>query len=66
MEEKSILKDLYKLLDNKPHSQQFEDIKKKGIPPTIKRVCPESHHQEVTGGKLPDDAPHNESSPSQQ
>ena len=65
MEEKSILKDLYKLLDNKPHSQQFEDIKKKGIPPTIERVCPDSLHQkEGKGGNLNPDAvrlppPHN-------
>jgi hypothetical protein len=66
MEEKSILKDLYKLLDNKPNANQFDFLKKKGTPPVIGRVCPESHHQEETGGKLPDDAPHNESSPSQQ
>ena len=65
MEEKSILKDLYKLLDNKPHSQQFEDIKKKGIPPTTKRVCPDSHYQREGGvKKLPDNAL--QSSPSQQ
>mgnify|MGYP003672961607 CR=1 FL=1 len=61
-----VAKNILELLDNKPNANQFDFLKKKGIPPTIKRVCPESHHQEVTGGKLPDDAPHNESSPSQQ
>ncbi len=56
---------LEKLLDNKPNSSQFNFLNKKGTPQTIKKVCPNSHHQEKGGvKKIPDDAL--QSSPSQQ
>ena len=56
---------LEKLLDNKPNSSQFNFLNKKGTPQTIKKVCPNSHHQEKGGDKkIPDDAL--QSSPSQQ
>ena len=59
---KSILE---QLLDNKPNANQFDFLNKKGIPPTTKRVCPDSHSQREGGGKkLPDNAL--QSSPSQQ
>tara|TARA_R100001530_G_scaffold81156_1_gene56618 strand:+ start:124 stop:312 length:189 start_codon:yes stop_codon:yes gene_type:complete len=61
-----VAKSILELLDNKPNANQFDFLNKKGTPPVIERVCPESHHQEETGGKLPDDAPRNESSLSQQ
>ncbi len=59
---KSILE---QLLDNKPNANQFDFLNKKGIPPTTKRVCPDSHYQREGGvKKLPDNAL--QSSPSQQ
>ena len=59
---KSILEEL---LDNKPNANQFDFLNKKGIPPTTKRVCPDSHYQREGGvKKLPDNAL--QSSPSQQ
>ena len=62
MVEKSILE---KLLDNKPNSSQFNFLNKKGTPQTIKKVCPNSHHQEKGEvKKIPDDAL--QYSPSQQ
>lgn len=50
MEEKSILKDLYKLLDNKPNANQFDFLNKKGIP---KKVCPELSCQKKDYGGNP-------------
>ena len=61
MAEKNILE---QLLGNKPNANQFDFLNKKGIPPTIERVCPDSLHQkEGKGGNLnPDvarlDPPH--------
>jgi hypothetical protein len=53
------------LLDNKPNSSQFNFLNKKGTPQTIKKVCPNSHHQEKGEvKKIPDDAL--QYSPSQQ
>ena len=48
---------LEQLLDNKPNANQFDFLNKKGIPPTIERVCPDSLHQkEGKGGNLNPDA----------
>jgi len=60
-----VAKNILELLDNKPNANQFDFLNKKGIPPTTKRVCPDSHYQREEGvKKLPDNAL--QSSPSQQ
>ena len=61
-----VAKSILELLEtNKPNANQFDFLNKKGTPQTIKKVCPNSHHQEKGGvKKLPDDVL--QSSPSQQ